>query len=300
MKHAVSISLGSSSRDKRVELKLEDQTILMERIGCDRQSVLLALAREHGVDLGPEIDAGQWLIPFTYRRLPVLHLHALELEFPHEPPEQVTYVGPMVLRTRKDRPMGAGDRARLSRVLGHVRENSERRLLYAGFGSAFTAAGDLVERLVRVVAERPEWHLVLSLGGRAATSELGPLPERVHAFPWLPQLRVLRHAHAAITHGGINTIDECVLHGVPMLVYCGGETDMAGNTARVVHHGLGLAGDPRRDRTEDIARRVERLLEEPAFRQRVGEMRRRFLIYRRQRVAEGAVDRLLAMPRGKS
>ena len=29
-----------------------------------------------------------------------------------------------------------------------------------------------------------------------------------------------------------------------MLVYCGHETDMAGNTARVVHHGIGLAGDP--------------------------------------------------------
>ena len=35
MKHVVSVSLGSSSRDKKVELKLGDQTILVERIGCD-------------------------------------------------------------------------------------------------------------------------------------------------------------------------------------------------------------------------------------------------------------------------
>ena len=35
MKHVVSISLGSSSRDKRVKFTLGDQTILMERIGCD-------------------------------------------------------------------------------------------------------------------------------------------------------------------------------------------------------------------------------------------------------------------------
>lgn len=35
MKHVVSISLGSSSRDKKVELKLGNQTILLERIGCD-------------------------------------------------------------------------------------------------------------------------------------------------------------------------------------------------------------------------------------------------------------------------
>lgn len=35
MKHVVSISLGSSNRDKRVEFKLGNETILIERIGCD-------------------------------------------------------------------------------------------------------------------------------------------------------------------------------------------------------------------------------------------------------------------------
>ncbi len=35
MKHAVSISLGSSKRDKKIEFNLGNQTILLERIGCD-------------------------------------------------------------------------------------------------------------------------------------------------------------------------------------------------------------------------------------------------------------------------
>ncbi len=35
MKHVVSISLGSSSRDKKTELKLGAETIMLERIGCD-------------------------------------------------------------------------------------------------------------------------------------------------------------------------------------------------------------------------------------------------------------------------
>jgi hypothetical protein len=35
MKHVVSISLGSSSRDKKTEFRLGDQSILVERIGCD-------------------------------------------------------------------------------------------------------------------------------------------------------------------------------------------------------------------------------------------------------------------------
>lgn len=35
MKHVVSISLGSSSRDKKVEFQLGHETIILERIGCD-------------------------------------------------------------------------------------------------------------------------------------------------------------------------------------------------------------------------------------------------------------------------
>lgn len=35
MKHVVSVSLGSSSRDKKVEFQLGHETIILERIGCD-------------------------------------------------------------------------------------------------------------------------------------------------------------------------------------------------------------------------------------------------------------------------
>ena len=35
MKHAVGISLGSSKRDKRVEVKFKDETVIIERIGTD-------------------------------------------------------------------------------------------------------------------------------------------------------------------------------------------------------------------------------------------------------------------------
>jgi hypothetical protein len=35
VKHIVSISLGSSKRDKKVSFKLGDETIIMERLGCD-------------------------------------------------------------------------------------------------------------------------------------------------------------------------------------------------------------------------------------------------------------------------
>ena len=54
MKRAVSISLGSSKRDKSVTIKLKDQEILVERIGTDGD---VPKARQMYLDLDGKIDA---------------------------------------------------------------------------------------------------------------------------------------------------------------------------------------------------------------------------------------------------
>ncbi|MFK7894185.1 MAG: glycosyltransferase, partial [Granulosicoccus sp.] len=48
-----------------------------------------------------------------------------------------------------------------------------------------------------------------------------------------------------ITHGGVSTINEALVHGVPLIVINAGHVDQPGCTARVVHHGVGLACDMR-------------------------------------------------------
>ena len=54
MKYAVSISLGSSSRDKKVEVKFKDETVVIERIGLDGDAVR---AREMFEELDGKVDA---------------------------------------------------------------------------------------------------------------------------------------------------------------------------------------------------------------------------------------------------
>ena len=54
MKHVVSISLGSSSRDKRVEFKLGETPMVLERIGCDGDE---KKARAMFKDMDGKVDA---------------------------------------------------------------------------------------------------------------------------------------------------------------------------------------------------------------------------------------------------
>ncbi len=262
------------------------------RVGCDRMSLLRRLARDYGFDFRRETDDSQWLIPFTYRRLPVLSLHAREFEFPHRPPRTVCYVGPMVLETRGDEQIDDAVRGELERIYARSHDDA-RALIYAGFGSFFSTDRGFLSRLFDAVAARSDWDLVVSLGGQAERDELGRLPDNVHAFAWLPQPEVLRHADAAVVHGGINTIDECVLGGVPMLVYCGFETDMAGNTSRVAYHELGLAGDLRRDGPLAIREKLDRLLRETRYRDSVERFRTLYEAYAVDRVAERTVASFL-------
>jgi len=54
MRHVVSISLGSSKRDKKVNLKLGNETIILERIGCDGDE---KKARALFVEMDGKVDA---------------------------------------------------------------------------------------------------------------------------------------------------------------------------------------------------------------------------------------------------
>jgi hypothetical protein len=54
MRRAVSISLGSSTRDKQVTIRFKDEEILLQRVGMDGD---IASARQMYLELDGEVDA---------------------------------------------------------------------------------------------------------------------------------------------------------------------------------------------------------------------------------------------------
>jgi UDP:flavonoid glycosyltransferase YjiC (YdhE family) len=260
--------------------------------GVGPYAVLRQLARELGFPFEAEVDAGQWLLPFSYRALPVLCLNALELDLPHAPAPGYHYVGPMVPRERREAP-GREVPAELEALLSH---RDSRPLIYCAFGAFFQGDdADFFRRVIAAVAPRTDWDVVIGLGGRVDPARLGPLPPHVRAYAWVPQLRALERAACAVVHGGISTINECVRLGVPMVAYpFKGVTDQEGNGARVAFHGLGLVGDRDADDAATIRGRIERVLADPQFAAAVSAMRQHVLRYEAEGRAEAVVAALLA------
>jgi MGT family glycosyltransferase len=154
-----------------------------------------------------------------------------------------------------------------------------KKLLYVSLGSQSLLAGrEAAVSFLRAVAQgaasRPEWQLVLGTGGLAEAADL-PLPPHAVALPWMPQIPLLERAALMVTHGGLGTVKECIFHDVPMVVFPIGR-DQPDNARRVVHHGLGLAGDLAGASPEKIFALVDRVSREPAFRDNVKRMGHRF------------------------
>lgn len=136
-------------------------------------------------------------------------------------------------------------------------------VLYASLGTVFNADPQLLRTFATALA--PLGGTVVVSTGQTDPDALGPLPANVLPLRFVPQPEVLARAALFITHGGMNSVNEALYAGVPMLVVPQG-ADQPMIARRVVELGAGLS-----IRTEDVEKGsvrslARRLLHEPGFR----------------------------------
>ncbi|OOP62527.1 hypothetical protein BMF89_09575 [Arthrobacter sp. SRS-W-1-2016] len=64
-----------------------------------------------------------------------------------------------------------------------------------------------------------EWQVAMAIGERVEESELGDIPENFEVRPFFPQLEVLPHASAFLSHTGMNSTMEALYFGVPLVAF---------------------------------------------------------------------------------
>ncbi|HEX5657478.1 MAG TPA: glycosyltransferase [Polyangiales bacterium] len=153
----------------------------------------------------------------------------------------------------------------------------DKPLVYCALGSQRYRAEDVpgfFARLVEVFRARPDWQLLLAVNQHVAADSLAP-PQNVCVVTRAPQLKVLERAALMITHGGLGSVKECLMRGVPM-VGVPLDVDQPGNVARVLHHQLGVAADVKHTGQRDLHQLIGRVLGDVEMRQRVLAMQQRF------------------------
>ncbi|MFD7436354.1 macrolide family glycosyltransferase [Streptomyces sp. NPDC059861] len=137
-------------------------------------------------------------------------------------------------------------------------------VLYASLGTVFDSDPRLLRSFATALA--PLGGTVVVSTGQTDPDALGPLPANVLARRFVPQPEVLSRASMFVTHGGMNSVNEAIYAGVPMLVVPLG-ADQPIVARRVVEVGAGLSIRPQDVTKGSVRALARRLLRDSRFRE---------------------------------
>ena len=201
---------------------------------------------------------------FRFKDLPCLIIPPRSFDFPRGSHLNLFWINPLTRPTKAV----TVDR-RYQQVVEFLTEQEHRKtydkLIYCSLGSLTNLRLKISQRffqkMVKVSAAHPEHRFILCTGKFSHVDQLLPTPPNLYLFAHVPQTDLLAHCDLMITHGGVNSITECINATVPMLVYPLFSTlDQRGNAARVVFHKLGVRGNIRRDSWQTISAKLQQLV----------------------------------------
>ena len=212
---------------------------------------------------------------FRLKNVPELILSSRDFDFPRPTHKNQQYVGPTADLSRKE----FVDSKTLKEIEEIIvkKAQTNKKLIYCSLGmydSKYKVKRTKIfSKVINLLMRRKDFILILSLGdGVKLNHDINS--EEIYLYNKVPQLLILQNADLMITHGGMQSITECILNAVPMLVYPLNESsDQPGNSARVVYHKLGLRGSIIKDSIECIERKIDILLGNSSYKEKLENMK---------------------------
>ena len=155
--------------------------------------------------------------------------------------------------------------------------DKNKKLILCSLGThsgSYRWSANFFQKMIRLSFLHSEWQVVLHVGDSQCNLEPEAIPNNCYVSTRIPQITLLKKADLMITHGGMQSVNECIATGVPMIVFpC--ERDQPGNAARIVYHGLGLKCDIARTTPDKIKKMIQEILADPKYSERIKDIRKR-------------------------
>jgi MGT family glycosyltransferase len=153
---------------------------------------------------------------------------------------------------------------------------TRKPVIYISLGTIHNADTNFYQQCYEAFADFPG-QFILSAGKTTDLSSLPPAPANFIVRGSVPQLEVLQHVDLFITHGGINSVQEGLYYGVP-LVIIPRQLEQAINGRQVVTQraGIMLGSHPPYGRTkaDELRAAVDTVLSNSSYREaakRIGQ-----------------------------
>ena len=146
-------------------------------------------------------------------------------------------------------------------------KKADTPLLYVSLGTIHSHNQRFFEKCIQAFETKPSWQVLLCVGKKLSATDFGPLPDNITMAQWVPQQEVLGQVDLFLTHAGMNSVNEALYYGVPMLLFPH-HMEQAANAKRVTRLGCGETLDVHRVTPAELLKMAERVLETPSYGER--------------------------------
>lgn len=96
-------------------------------------------------------------------------------------------------------------------------QKGDRPLIYISLGTILKGVVSFFQNCVEAFRGE-DVDVIVSVGKQFDIRKLKNVPENIKIYPYVPQIEVLKQADVFVTHGGMNSVSEALVYGVPMVV----------------------------------------------------------------------------------
>ncbi|USK74308.1 macrolide family glycosyltransferase [Peribacillus frigoritolerans] len=150
----------------------------------------------------------------------------------------------------------------------------DQKVLYISMGTILQGFESFFQTCVEAFRNF-EGKVIFSVGMATDLAKLQPLPENFIVRRYLPQLEVLMHTDAFITHGGMNSTSEALYYEVPLVVIPQ-TSDQPLIANRLEELQAGFRIDSHEVSIEKLQESVRQVLSNPAYRENAKKLSNSF------------------------
>jgi MGT family glycosyltransferase len=166
-------------------------------------------------------------------------------------------------------------------------DKTDKKMIYISLGTVLNQNHNFYHHCIKAFANT-DYKVVMSVGEKTEISSLGTIPENFTVKASVDQIAVLQAAHVFITHCGMNSVNESLYFGVPMILFPQhGEQRTVANRVAELGAGIKLKGK----KTKDLVEAAAEVLANPAYKENAQKLSESF---RKAGGAGRAADVILA------
>jgi len=154
-----------------------------------------------------------------------------------------------------------------------VKTLPDQPTVYATLGTTFNRSPGTFQAILTAFSTE-KVNLIVTVGRSMDPGQFQPLPDHIRVERYIPQTLVLPHCDALIFHGGYNSLQSALWHGLPMVLLPMGAGDNYPTALRCAEVGAGVLVEGTPPEPEAVRAATKAVLGQLTYRARAQQLQR--------------------------